>query len=310
MMAWKVCTEPLISPSAKTCARTGFIDAANEKDYRAKGVVVGSIMLDSKGKVIHPHHEKYGKRYKAEMVRGTGLRYYKKVPKRDGNNRPMYAPRKSIVRKVKLLRDGGNTHIFAFCPTRSGKGVGLVIPTLLTWVHSVFVNDPKGEAFACSAGCRKALGQVIVKFEPAGQDGTGARWNPLDEIRTFTENDVSDSQMVMGMICDPSGKGLEEYFEKAAAEFLTGLALHMRYAGGDGSLPGCAKFLGDPAWESDKQMYTEMINAEHHPDGIMGWTDTFKKPTKTHPMVANAAKTMLNKEDKESKFATSVTRNN
>lgn len=279
--------------------RTGFIDAANEKDYRARGVVVGSIMLDPKGKVIHPHHAKYGARYKPVMERGKGRRFYRKVPTRDSNNRPMYAPRKSIVRKVKLLRDGGNTHIFAFCPTRSGKGVGLVIPTLLTWVHSVFVNDPKGEAHACSAGCRKALGQLIVKFEPACQDGTAARWNPLDEIRTFTERDVSDSQMVMGMICDPSGKGLEEYFEKAASEFLTGLALHMRYSKGDGSLAGCAKFLGDPLWESDKQMYTEMMGAEHDPDGKMPWTDTFGKPTKTHPMVANAAKTMLNKEDKD-----------
>lgn len=279
--------------------RTGFIDAANEKDYRARGVVVGSIMLDRKGKVIHPHHAKYGARYMPVRERGKGMRFYRKVPTRDSNNRPMYAPRKSIVRKVKLLRDGGNTHIFAFCPTRSGKGVGLVIPTLLTWAHSVFVNDPKGEAHACSAGCRKELGQLIVKFEPACQDGTAARWNPLDEIRTFTERDVSDSQMVMGMICDPSGKGLEEYFEKAASEFLTGLALHMRYSKGDGSLAGCAKFLGDPLWENDKQMYTEMMGAEHDPDGKMPWTDTFGKPTKTHPMVANAAKTMLNKEDKD-----------
>lgn len=276
--------------------KTGFIDA---KGHKAAGVIIGSVMLDSRGRVIHPHHKKYGARYMPVLVRGGWRKLFRTHPKRDGNKRPMYKIRKSVVKKIELLRDGGNTHLFAFCPTRSGKGVGMVIPTLLTWPHSVMVNDPKGEAYALSAGFRQAAGQDIIKFEPACTDGTGARWNPLDEIRTFTLFDVSDAQMIMSMACDPKGEGLDDYFDKAGYEFLTALALHVRYAEKEGSLAGAANFLGDPNWDSDKQMYMHMITATHDPEGRMGWKDSLGKATKTHPMIANAAKTMLNKEDKD-----------
>ncbi|ART61439.1 hypothetical protein CBP36_20955 (plasmid) [Acidovorax carolinensis] len=193
----------------------------------------------------------------------------------------------------------GATPTCSVSANRSGKGVGMVIPTLLTWRHSVMVNDPKGEAYALSAGFRQAAGQDIIKFEPAGTDGTGARWNPLEEIRIFTLHDVADAQMIMTMACDPKGKGLDDYFDKAGYEFLTAVALHVRYTSPAGSLAAAANFLGDPNWDSDKQMYTEMMQATHDPEGKMGWKDTFGKPTKTHPMIANAAKTMLNKEDKD-----------
>lgn len=276
--------------------KTGFINA---RGHKARGVVVGSVMLDRSGKVIHPHHKKFDKRYQPLTVRGGWREGFRSHAKRDGNNRPQFAVRKSVVHKVELLRDSGNTHLFAFCPTRSGKGVGMVLPTLLTWPDSVMVNDPKGEAYALTAGFRSRAGQDIIKFEPACTNGTGARWNPLDEIRIFTLRDVADAQMIMSMACDPKGEGLEDYFDKAGYEFLTAVALHVRYQGIEGSLAGAAKFLGDPNWDSDKQMYLEMMSATHDPDGKMRWTDSMGKPTKTHPMIANAAKTMLNKEDKD-----------
>ena len=279
--------------------KTGFINA---KSHKAAGVVIGSVMLDSRGKVIHPHHKKYLERYEPVFEKpsqGIFSIFKEKIPKRDGNKRPMFAVRKSIVKKIELLRDGGNTHLFAFCPTRSGKGVGMVLPTLLTWPNSVMVNDPKGEAYALTAGFRQSAGQTVIKFEPACTDGTGARWNPLDEIRIFTLRDVADAQMIMSMACDPKGEGLNDYFDKAGYEFLTAVALHVRYIGRDGSLAGAAGFLGDPAWDSDKQMYMEMMQGTHDPEMKMKWKDSLGKPTKTHPMIANAAKTMLNKEDKD-----------
>ena len=280
----------------KDVDNTGFIDSTGHK---SEGVVVGSVMLDRKGRVIHPHHPKFSRRYEPIMIRGTWREGFKKRPKRDGQKRPMFKPRKSVVKNIKIMRDGGNTHIFAFCPTRSGKGVGMVLPTALTWRHSIMVNDKKGEIYALSAGFRKAAGQDVIKFEPACTDGTGAKWNPLDEIRIFTLHDVADAQMIMTMACDPKGKGLDDYFDKAGYEFLTAVAMHVRYTSPQGSLAACANFLGDPSWDSDKQMYAEMMQATHDPEGKMGWVDTFGKPTKTHPMIANAAKTMLNKEDKD-----------
>lgn len=276
---------------------TGFI---NGRAHKSKGVVVGSVMFDKKGKVIHPHHPKFAHRYRKHMIRGPGMfGRVRRVQKRDKEGRPLFLPRKSVVKAIEVLRDGANTHIFGFCPTRSGKGTGMVIPTLLTWNQSVFVNDPKGEAWALTSGFRKHAGQEVIKFEPDCQDGSGARWNALDEIRIFTPNDVSDSQMIMAMACDPLGEGLPDYFDKAAYEFMTALGLHVRYMGRDGSLAGCANFLGDPNWDNDKQMYTEMMQAIHDPEGKMGWVDSNGKSIKTHPMIANGAKGMLNKEDKD-----------
>jgi len=274
----------------------GFI---KYKDYSPKGVVIGSIMLDSSNRVIHPHHRKYSSRQEPDTVRGKGIKYFVKTQKRNKEGELLYKPRASVVKKIEVMRDSGNTHIYAFCPTRSGKGVGLVTPTLLTWPDSVLTNDPKGEAYALTAGFRQSAGQVVMKFEPANVDGTSACWNPLEEIRIYTHFDVQDAQMIMSMICDPKGEGLVDYFDKAAFEFLMGLALHMRYAEKNGSLEGIAQFLGDPMWDSDKQMYQHMMESVHDPEGKMGWLDTMGKPTRTNPVVANTAKTMLNKEDKD-----------
>lgn len=278
---------------------TGFMSKGK---YQSTGVVVGSVMFDRKGKIIHPHHPQYEKRYVAAYMPRSFLDVVTlrpKVEKRDSNGQPVFKLNKWVVKRIELLRDGKNTHVFAFCPTRSGKGRGMIIPTLVTWPNSVMVNDPKGEAYALTAGFRKAAGQEVIKFEPACTNGTGARWNPLDEIRIFTPYDVQDAQMIMSMACDPKGEGLEDYFDKAGYEFLMGLALHVRYAEKNGSLEGVALFLGDPNWDSDKQMYLHMMQAEHDPEGKMNWKDSAGNPTKTHPIIANVAKTMLNKEDKD-----------
>ena len=52
------------------------------------------------------------------------------------------------------IRHDGPEHVLCFAPTRSGKGVGLVIPTLLTWAGSVIVHDIKGENHGLTAGWR------------------------------------------------------------------------------------------------------------------------------------------------------------
>jgi type IV secretion system protein VirD4 len=43
------------------------------------------------------------------------------------------------------LRHSGPEHLLVFAPTRSGKGTGLVIPTLLSVGGSVLVHDIKGK---------------------------------------------------------------------------------------------------------------------------------------------------------------------
>ena len=87
---------------------------------------------------------------------------------------------------IHYLRHNGPEHILTYAPTRSGKGVGLVIPTLLSWKHSCVITDLKGELWAMTAGWRqKHANNKVIRFEPATLKG-GARWNPLDEIRVGT----------------------------------------------------------------------------------------------------------------------------
>lgn len=276
---------------------TGYLPSA---ERQAKGAMIGSVMLDSKNEIIHPMHPNFSQRYLPLVKwKQAGLKISRQRI-RDKDGVPEVKINKKFVKRTEYLWADDATHILAFAPTRSGKGVGLVLPTLLTWRHSTVVNDIKGECWAITSGFRQRVGQIVMKFEPACQDGSTACWNPLDEIRAFTENDVQDAQGLMMMVCDPKGEGLEDHWAKTSWEFLSGLALHLRYAGGSqSSIAGMAAYLGSPEWTEEKQMYTTMQNHEHDPDGKMGWRDSMGNPTKTHPAVANVAATMLMKEDKE-----------
>ena len=81
------------------------------------------------------------------------------------------------------LRHNGPEHILAFMPTRSGKGVGLILPTLLSWSESSVVFDIKGENWALTSGYLKSRGHVCLRFDPADATGASVRYNPLEEVR-------------------------------------------------------------------------------------------------------------------------------
>src|SRR5262249_10971902 len=68
--------------------------------------------------------------------------------------------------RLHYLRHNGPEHVLAFAPTRSGKGVGLVIPTLLAWSESAVVYDIKGENWAKTAGFRAKCGHLCFKVSP------------------------------------------------------------------------------------------------------------------------------------------------
>jgi len=125
--------------------------------------------------------------------------------------------------RVRYLRHKGSEHVMIFAPTRSGKGVGIVIPTLLSWDQSVLVHDLKGENWALTSGFReRGLKQRTLRFDPTSPDS--ARFNPLLEIR-MDGNLVKDVQNIATMIVDPDGKGLNDHWAKTGFDLMTGVVL-------------------------------------------------------------------------------------
>ena len=65
--------------------------------------------------------------------------------------------------KRRYLRHDGPEHVLCFAPTRSGKGVGLVIPSLLIWGGSAIVHDIKGENYELTAGLRAGFSRTLAR---------------------------------------------------------------------------------------------------------------------------------------------------
>ena len=111
------------------------------------------------------------------------------------------------------LRHKGNLHVLGIAPTRSGKGVCLVVPTLLTWMESCVIADLKGELWDMTSSWRQQYGkQKVLRFEPAALEGS-IHWNPLDEIRIGQAFEIADVQNLAGMLADPDGKGNTDFIE-------------------------------------------------------------------------------------------------
>jgi len=217
-----------------------------------------------------------------------------------GNDAGVYigAWQEERTRAIRYLRHDGPEHIMAFAPTRSGKGVGLVLPTLLSWPHSALIYDIKGENWALTSGWRKQeAGNVAVKFEPTALDGSSARFNPLMEVRLGTEREVADVQNIINMIVDPDGKGLIDHWQKSSHALLVGVALHVLYAEKNKTLNGVLGFLSEPTRKVEQAMKF-LLDTDHDLTGP-GWPNANGTPNYCHPVVAQAARDMLNKAEEE-----------
>lgn len=204
-------------------------------------------------------------------------------------------------RRLHYLRHDGPEHVLAFAPTRSGKGVGLVIPTLLTWSESTVVYDIKGENWAKTAGFRTQQGHLCFKFSPVEERGT-SRFNPLAELRLFTARDVSDAQNVADMIVRTGEDSPQErYWQDAAASITTGMILHVCYGATDGrfaALADLARVFTTPGTNFRETLY-EIMSYPHDPSLAHNWKTANGEPTATHPVVREKVQEMLDKEDKD-----------
>ena len=129
----------------------------------------------------------------------------------------------------KYIRDNSKTHILICAPTRSGKGVGHIVPTLLAWEGSTIVTDIKGENWELTAGFRKhKLGNDVFMFKPTSRES--CHYNPLDEIRIGTPYEMNDLQLITKILVDPTGKGGDgnnAHWVNNAWDLLQGVVLHL-----------------------------------------------------------------------------------
>lgn len=184
------------------------------------------------------------------------------------------------------LRHDGPEHVMAFAPTRSGKGVGLVVPTLLSWTGSAVVHDIKGENWQLTAGWRARFSHCLL-FNPT--DARSARYNPLLEVRRGV-HEVRDVQNIADILVDPEG-ALERrnHWEKTSHSLLVGAILHVLYAEEEKTLARVACFLSDPQ-RSFVATLRRMMTTNH-----LGTQDA----PLVHPVVASAARELLNKSENE-----------
>lgn len=204
---------------------------------------------------------------------------------KDVKNAGLFDPSGVVLGKLDqhYLRHDGPEHVLCFAPTRSGKGVGLVIPSLLTWPGSAIVHDIKGENWQLTAGFRARHGRVLL-FDPT--DTKSDAYNPLLEVRRG-EWEVRDVQNIADILVDPEGS-LEKrnHWEKTSHALLVGAILHVLYAEADKTLAGVANFLSDPKRSIEATLQAMMATAHLGSAGA-------------HPVIASAARELLNKSGNE-----------
>lgn len=203
------------------------------------------------------------------------------------------------------LRHNGPEHLLVFAPTRSGKGVGLILPTLLAWEGSSIVLDIKGENWALTAGFRKSMGHNALRFDPSDPSGASCAFNPLEELRLDSLLAIPDAQNLAAMLVDPTGKGLEDHWSKAAFAMLGGALLHCcimvrAKEKRPATLYDLSCMLADES-RTIQQLFEEMVKTDHAALLKDLFPDTADQDygAKAHVFVASSAREMLNKSENE-----------
>ena len=125
----------------------------------------------------------------------------------------------------KFLTFAGQQFVLLAAPTRSGKGVGVVIPNLLSFPDSVVALDVKQENFNITAGFRQKHGQKVYLFNPFAEDYRTHRYNPLEYVRDGNFR-VGDLQAI-GRVFYPGEDPREKFFDDQALNLFTGLGLYL-----------------------------------------------------------------------------------
>jgi len=194
------------------------------------------------------------------------------------------------------IRHDGPEHYAIIAPTRSGKGAGIVVPTLLTWRESCVVYDLKEENYQRTSGERSRFSDILY-FNPNSLETV--RFNPLLEIRPGIF-EVRDAQNLANMIIEPDRPGVHDHWIRTGNSLLTAAILHIMYTAPaeEKNLRGVAALLSRPE-KGLTETLQEMLETRHLRDerGV---------PIAAHPGVVAAVRDVLNKsgDDKSSVVST------
>jgi len=145
---------------------------------------------------------------------------FRKTPQRTLARHPS-APPYRMLREGKIILNSDDKHILVAAPTRSGKGVSVIIPTLCSWVDSVVIYDIKKENFSVTSGFRRQFSHVLC-FEPASPQSV--RFNPLAEI-AGGKAAIAQVQNLCQTITNPQGDAAHDHWRESAAQLLVGVIL-------------------------------------------------------------------------------------
>ena len=184
----------------------------------------------------------------------------------------------------KLMRYDGPMHLLTMAPTRTGKGVGTVIPNLLTADRSVICIDPKGENAVIAGRARQKFGPVHV-LDPFGITGKpSAAFNPLDTLDPDGLNVAEDTTTLAdALVYDDPATTSEPHWNDEAKALIAGIILHV--------------VTTEP--RDRRTLATLRENITLAPDAFAALLKAMQASTAAHGLVARAANRHLGKSDKE-----------
>ncbi|MBC2857031.1 type IV secretory system conjugative DNA transfer family protein [Cetobacterium sp. 2A] len=225
-----------------------------------------------------------------------------------------------------MLTQNGSEHIMVMAPTRSGKGVNTVLPTLWTWAHSVVINDIKGECWDLTSGYRRSvLKHKCIFFNPIDDTGEGISYNPLAMIGIGQSSEAADVGTISVTLLDVNDKGEDSHWITSAINLLTAVILHLMYVNKESSFIDVINFMEDPKEpliakieaiiaktidgngkiidKSDCKPFNHFVSLRNQ--GVMNrdFSDLYSvsetENTGLHPTVGSTFSTMLSTPDKE-----------
>ena len=211
----------------------------------------------------------------------------------------------------RFLIDNTPGHAMMVARSGGGKGVAVVITSLITWKGSTLVNDIKGENWLYTAAYRKSLGHKVFRFEATadGIEKVSCHYNPMVEIRKGTVYEYQDAKNIALAIVSPD-RTKDPFFAPSAGVYLTAVILHVLYMVKSriANLADVYNFITSPQFTEDQKLQ-QMINSEHNSDGAEDlfyniYNDvtilkTGEELPRTHPSVSKIGAEMADRADKE-----------